>query len=339
MQIDQRNNGASVTVADSTAVYTLDRWRFYENTDAVIAVQQVSDAPAGFSNSMRTTVSTADASLSAAQIGIVSYRIEGTNFVDMAWGTASAQPITISFWAKTSVTGKFSGSLYNMNQGSVARTYVFDYTISAANTWEYKTITIPGLTVGTWTTGTGATLEIIWGLGTGSDYKTATVGQWFTGFASQSTGSVDLVNTLNATWQITGVQLERGQTATSFDVLPYGTELALCQRYYYRIGNMSAGSPFASGYVQSATQGNAYHIFPVSMRATPSTLDTSGTASDYQYRFQTTGVACSTIPGLSEASPNTAFVFFTVASGLTVGNGGVARAATTNAFLGFGAEL
>ena len=259
MVIDQRYSGSANTVPNDTAQYVMDRWRFYENTDGVISVQRISsDAPEGYRYSAKVTVSTADTSLSASQIAIVSHRIEGYNMDDFNWGKSTARTATLSFWVKSSLTGKFSGSFYNMNSGSVQRTYVFDYTIDSANTWEKKTVTIVGDTNTNWNSGTDATVEIIWGFGTGSNYKTGTVNQWFTGFASQSTGSVDLIGTLNATWQITGVQFEVGSTASSFEYRPYTTELALCQRYYEVMGTASqiwfvTYSAYSSGSLGNST--------------------------------------------------------------------------------------
>lgn len=228
MVIDQRNAGASVTVASAT--YGADRWEAAEGlTTGVLTAQQVSDAPTGFSNSLKFTVTTAGTAL-AAENTYVRQFIEGYNSADLAWGSASAATITISFWAKSSLTGTFSGGLFN---AGADRSYVFTYTINSANTWEQKTVTITGDTSGTWNTSNGRGIGVVFDLGSGSN-QTGSASSWTASLKWKATGSVSLIGTLNATLQITGVQLEKGSTATSFDYLDYGRSLAQCQRYYER---------------------------------------------------------------------------------------------------------
>jgi len=224
MVIDQRNAGAAVT----TSTYCPDRWRVENSSDAAFSAQQVSDAPTGFVNSLKWTTTTADASLAATQYALVRQGIEGYNIADLMWGTASAATITISFWVKSTLTGTFGGVAGN---GAFDRSYPFTYTISSANTWEYKTITIAGDTTGTWATTNAAGMQLYFGLGTGTTYS-GTAGAWTGSGLISATGAVSVIGTLNATWQITGVQLEKGSTATSFDCRPYSAELAMCQRYF-----------------------------------------------------------------------------------------------------------
>jgi len=133
MRIDQRNAGASVT--PTSLAYTVDRWAAAEQTDGSITVQRSTTAPAGFANSLLVTVTSADASLGATQYAVIDQPIEGTNVDDLAWGTASAKTVTLSFWVRSSVTGTFGGSIQNSAQD---RSYPFSYTISSANTWEQK---------------------------------------------------------------------------------------------------------------------------------------------------------------------------------------------------------
>ena len=234
MVIDQRNAGAAIT-GTTSLLYSVDRFTTLVVTDGVMTFQQVSDAPTGFKYSLKATATTADASLSAAQRAILLQRIEGYNVIDLMLGSANAIQFTASFWVKSTLTGTFGGAFQN---NSSARAYPFTYTISVANTWEQKTVTITGDTTGTWDTTTGTGLQIVWGLGVGSTYS-GTAGAWATGDFNSATGATSVIGTLNATWQVTGVQLEKGSTATSFDYRPYGTELALCQRYFettYPIG-------------------------------------------------------------------------------------------------------
>ena len=228
MVIDQRNAGASVTLSSSAWTFPVDRFSGYEDTDGVMTAQQVSDAPTGFINSIKFTATTADASLSATQRVMMRQTIEGLNLSDLAWGSANAATITISFWVKSSLTGTFGGSVQN---GGGTRAYPFTYAISSANTWEQKSVTVAGDTTGTWLTTNGTGMQLMFGLGVGSTYST-TAGAWASGEYNSATGATSVIGTLNATWQVTGVQLEKGSTATAFDYRPYGTELALCQRYY-----------------------------------------------------------------------------------------------------------
>jgi hypothetical protein len=270
MRIDQRNAGASVTPANATVTYTLDRWFVFEDTDGACSIQQVTDAPTGFVNSLKFTTTTADSSLSASQRVFLSQRIEGFNTADLAWGTASAAPVTLSFLVKSSLTGTFGGALQN---GAFNRAYPFTYTISAANTWEQKTVTIAGDTTGTWTTNNTSGIQVAFGLGVGTD-NSGTAGSWAASNLQSATGAVSVIGTLNATWQATSVQLEKGSTATSFDVRPYGTELALCQRYYnksYSI-DVTPGTNTGAGAWRSVSAAGAGWVnfdFPVEMRAVP----------------------------------------------------------------------
>ena len=269
MVIDQRNAGAAVT-GTASLVYNLDRYASLVNTDGVMTFQRVADAPTGFQYSLKATATTADASLSATQRAILLQRIEGFNSADLMLGSASAVPFTLSFWVKSSLTGTFGGAFQNNDS---SRAYPFTYSISAANTWEQKTVTITGDTTGTWNTTTGTGLQICWGLGVGTTYS-ATAGSWQAGDFNSATGGVSVIGTLNATWYITGVQLEKGSTATSFDYRPFGTELALCQRYYAKSYNQSTASGSNVGTTNSVqglngTDGNQIQGFrtPVTMRA------------------------------------------------------------------------
>jgi len=227
MVIDQRNAGSAVTV-DGAATYITDRFIVQDFSDAVLSAQQVVDAPAGFVNSLKVTVSTADTSLSATQGDRVNQRIEGYNIADLGWGTSDAKTITLSFWVKSTLTGTFGGSLEN---SATNRSYPFTYTISSASTWTLATVTIAGDTTGTWLTTNGIGVIVNWGLGVGSTYS-GTAGSWQAADYISATGAVSVVGTLNATWQVTGVQLEVGSIATGFEYVNYQTSLANCQRYF-----------------------------------------------------------------------------------------------------------
>ncbi len=266
MRIDQRNAGASVTMSAAVA-YTVDRWFSFEDTDGVMTAQQITSAPSGFSNALRCTATTADASLGATQRVIVGQRIEGFNVADLGWGTASAQTVTLSFWVRSSLTGTFGGAVNNQSN----RSYPFTYTISAANTWEQKTVTIPGDTSGTWNSTSSTGIQVVFGLGVGSAYS-GTAGAWAGSDLNSATSAVSVIGTLNATWDLTGVQLEVGTVATPFERRQFGQELALCQRYYcVTIFNVRAQATAAAGTFENAI------YWPVNMRAAPTTtLNTSG---------------------------------------------------------------
>jgi len=268
MVIDQRNAGASVTNVVS-GLYTLDRWRMFGDQASKFTVQQNAGSvtpPSGYTNYLGATSSSAY-SVGAAELFNVAQRIEGFNTADLAWGTAGAQTVTLSFWVRSSLTGTFGGALRN-SAGN--RSYPFSYTISTANTWEYETITISGDTSGTWigaTNGIGVLLNF--SLGTGTT-NSGTAGAWSGSDFFSVTGAVSVVGTNGATFYITGVQLEKGSTATSFDYRPYGTELALCQRYYQAAGGTGSAYPriLQNAYTAGAYIGQSFPYI-VSMRATP----------------------------------------------------------------------
>jgi hypothetical protein len=232
MTIDQRNAGAAITAGG----FPVDRFGIAISTDGAFSAQQDSSAPAGFTNSVKCTTTTADASLSASQYWLFRQRIEGYNVADLDFGTANAKTVTLSFWVRSSLTGTFGGSIMN---SAANRAYPFTYTISVANTWEQKSVTIAGDTSGTWLKTNGNGMVVVWSLGIGSNYQ-ATANTWAAGEYYGTAGNTSVIGTLNATFYITGVQLEKGSTATSFDYRPYGTELALCQRYFQVAGG--AGS-------------------------------------------------------------------------------------------------
>jgi hypothetical protein len=270
MVISQRNGTSSVTPVDGQ--YTLDRWLTVVTQTSKLSIQQNAGSvtpPTGFTNYLGVT-SLSAYSIAASDFFTVRQYIEGFNTADLAWGTANARTVTLSFWVRSSLTGTFGGVIFN---SAANRTYVFSYTISAANTWEQKTITITGDTTGTWLTNNGIGLAVDFTLASGSNF-TRSAGSWSTsGFAV--TGTTSVVGTNGATFYITGVQLERNTTATPFEWLPYTTELQLCQRYTYRVGATSTFSVFGGGFAGTTT--NAYGLLniPVTMRSKP-TLTSSG---------------------------------------------------------------
>ena len=275
MVIDQRNAGASVTptATGGSGTYTLDRWNLYISQASKLSIQQNAGAvtpPTGFGNYLGAT------SLSAYSIGVSDYfflwqAIEGFNTTDLAWGTASAATVTLSFWVRSSLTGTFGGSLRN---SAANRSYPFTYTISSANTWEQKSITVAGDTSGTWIGATnGVGMYVNFGLGVGSTYS-GTAGSWAAANYLSATGATSVVGTNGATFYITGVQLERGSTASSFEYRSYGAELQLCQRYYFVLPGFYIEGYANAGSIRAV---NTPMAFPVQMRATPTrTVITAG---------------------------------------------------------------
>lgn len=273
MMIDQRNVGAALT---SSSGYGVDRFYFskFATDELAWSIQQDTSAPAGFINSQKVTITTAETSLTTNENVTLGQVIEGLNIADLNWGTANAKTVTLSFWVRSSLTGTFGGALFN---SATDRFYPFSYTILAANTWEYETITITGDTSGTWLTTNGAGIYVQWGLGQGPD-RLGTAGAWTASNNQGVTGQVQLASNLNATWQITGVQLEKGTTASSFEFRSYGKELMLCQRYFQKSFNQSlavgtTGSLSGAINVIIYVTNGEYTSIPVQlspqMRATP----------------------------------------------------------------------
>jgi hypothetical protein len=333
MVINQRNLG-TVTVTAS-GYNTVDRWQANQTASSKYSVQQSTTAPTGFSNSILCT-SLSAYSVSSSDIFFLVQPIEGYNTVDLSWGTANAKTVTLSFWTRSSLTGTFGGALANATQDYC---YPFTYTISAANTWEQKTVTITGATAGTWVTTNGVGMQVIFGLGGGST-RSATAGSWTTSAIYTATGATSVVGTNGATFYITGVQLERNTTATPFEWLPYGTELALCQRYYITVGGDSANQGFSTAQAFSTIRFNGVTLsFPVKMRTTP-TFSYSSLSHFYIQDNIGGGIIPTAITqGASEGSTMCGSLGGMVSSGLSAGNAALFFAGSTSARLNFSAEL
>ena len=332
MRIDQRNAGASVSPLSGG--YGVDRWKgsYLGGGTGRFSAQQSSTAPSGFVNSWLITVTTADASPASGYGYEVQQSIEGTNFYDLAWGTASASAATLSFWVRSSVTGTFPITL---NNSAGDRLFGATYTINSANTWEYKTVAVSGDTTGTWLTTTGVGVSVNFCLGGGSS-RTISTG-WQAGSGSTPTnvtGCTQLIATAGATFYITGVQLEAGSVATPFEHRQYGQELALCQRYYWRVSETSFFPTWGSGMCSATTTARLYVKHPVNMRARP-TYSYGGTV----YVVAGSSIGIVSAIGGSNSTLSSATVDLTT-TGLPVGNGAISYPASglTN-FVEAGAEL
>lgn len=257
MMQDQRNAGA--VVIPTNGQYTLDRWKAGLVQLAKYNVQQSSTAPAGFVNSLAVT-SLSSYSVLSADYFTISQAVEGLNVVDLNWGSASAVDVTLSFWVRSSLTGSFGGAIGNADG---TRCYPFSYTISAANTWELKSVVIPGDQSGTWLKTNGIGLVVTLSLGAGSGYSGPADAWTSAGYVSV-TGATSVVGTNGATLYVTGVQLEKGGAVTDFDYRPYTTERQLCQRYAWK-----CDLPMGLAY-NGINLYTALVRMPVTMRTAPS---------------------------------------------------------------------
>ena len=229
MTVDQRNSGSAVAAPHNT--YTLDRLNVYQSGDAAYSVQQVSDVvPDGFANSVKIACTTADTNgFGATDYYMLTYNFEYNQIRSLEFGTSSAKQVTLSFYVRSNLTGTFSGAL---ESGDGGRHYVFEYTINSANTFERKSITIPGDTSGTWTgTYNARGMKIRLALALGADYD-GTAGTWGTDESYGSTNQTNFVSSTSNVFYISGLQFEEGDTATPFEHEDYATTLRKCKRYY-----------------------------------------------------------------------------------------------------------
>ena len=288
MIISQRYGTTAYTSPNSSKNYTIDRWAYWSNQASKASVQQVTDAPVGFYNSAKCTSLAATTAGNGDWFGYLT-AIEGQDIYDLAQGTANAKSFTLSFYVKSSVTGTWAGAI-RAKAGSPSRSYPFNYTISSANTWERKSITISGSTDGTWATGNSEGMNIWFDLGTGSSFH-QTANQWYSGNATGPSAS-PFIAVNGATWLVTGVQLESGSVTTPFEHRSYAEELALCYRYYQVIAE---GQDAIIGQAWT-TNANFYSVIdlPVIMRATPS-MEVSNWTDAFRAYGPSGGVNVSTL--------------------------------------------
>ena len=333
MAIDQR--GGTATINATGVTYNVDRWLGRGVASAgVFTLAQDTTSPANFTNSLKATVTTADSSIASGSSYRVQQMVEGYNIANLNWGTSDAQSVSLSFWVRSSQTGTFGGSVGN---GDYNRFNVFSYTISVANTWEYKTVTIAGDTSGTWATNQDLGLRLNFSLGAGSSILTS-AGSWGSAVKEGVTGQTNVIATSGATFYVTGVQLET-TTATPFEHLQYGQQLALCQRYYQFItGAGSSYAFFATGTYISSTQCRGVLVSSkVNFRAIP-TITFQGTASNYRILSSATR-ACTSISGVM-SDKNGQLYFNATSSASTIGNSGYLSSNGTSATaINFSAEL
>ena len=262
MQVAQRGTSSSLS---SGAIFLIDRFQTYEGTGGSLNIEQSTTAPDDFYYSSKWTVTSADTSLASGEQAWVRQRIEGNNMAHLGWGTSSAKTVTLSFWVRSSVTGTFAGSFQNSDGN---RVYPYTYSISSANTWEHKKVTLTGDTTGTWLKTNGNGCTIYWSFGMATNLQ-GTAGAWAASSARTASGETQLIANNGATFYMTGVQLEVGDTATPFEHRSYGDELTKCQRYYEEPnGSSRVGDPSSGTY-------SVQYNYTVTKRATPTISTTT----------------------------------------------------------------
>jgi len=277
MQVAQRG-----TSSTSLGYQTVDRFNVHKNGsfDQLNFTQtQVTDAPAGFSNSYKFTTTTAETAVDSDESIAIRTAFEGQDLQQLGYGTGSAKKLTLSFYVKSSQTGTFAIYFYSAD---TVRIITRTYTISSANTWEQKSVTIDGDASGSIDNDANESLQISWAIAAGSNFTSSNSTSWSaystpTAYFGHAQNAV--LTTTNATWQITGVQMELGEQATPFEHRSFGDELRRCQRYAYKIGG-SRSDTFGAGQglYQDGNEFNFGPYFPpVTLRANPS-LTAYGTA-------------------------------------------------------------
>ena len=271
--VSQRFGDASSTKANSgTNIVNgvengvIDRWRMGSPSASNFARQRVTDAPDGFAYSFKVTADGSGYSpASNANYSLFQQVIEATNVARLAFGTSSAKTVTLSFYVKSSYAATWAVALGSLTgdvwPGNATRTHIKSYTTNSANTWERKTITFPGDTSGTWPkTGTGGGMAVIWDLGSGGNHQGAATSTWVSSDDFRFSGAKNVGDSANGSWQITGIQLEIGSTATEYEHIPIQKEIERCQRYFYCSGLLGSGS------WNSATVFHCAVHHPVAMR-------------------------------------------------------------------------
>ena len=326
MRVNQRGvTGATQGTSSGGRTRNYDMWYMERNTTGGAGATfsyrggQTGDGvtASGHQQYLRaTTPAGTPPALSATQYGLVLTTIEADNIQDFLYGQPNAQTTTLSFWVRSSVTGNHSVAIQNYNTDT--QTFPFQYNVAAANTWEYKSQVIPGCAAGTWpvnrySAASSGGAYVIWTIGAGANYQTATGGTWRVGASPNlavSTNAVQLISTASATLDITGIQWELGSVATPFEYRPFGVELAMCQRYYqnYRINSIPLNTS-ATGIAQAdlykafyivGTHSTGYGeaimgvLLPVEMRAAP-TIGGRGLYGSSAFNDATTGFSGTTI--------------------------------------------
>ena len=339
MSIAQRGTSFSLTSGNSK--FPVDRFKVFTEGSFAYTVSQSTDVPTGqgFSNSIKVDVTTGTASPSASSQSILQTNLEGQMLQHLKKGTSSAESLTLSFWVKSTATGNMQVNLRDLDNGRIIAN---TFTVNSANTWEKKTLTFAGDTTGAFANDNGASLRIGWMLGSGSTYTSGAVPTSWEAFSSGDKNAGDTINFSSSAsndFYITGVQLEVGTSASDFEFLPYDVNLNRCQRYYYRLTTTADGQMHAMGGISQTTTGRIVLPFPMNMRAAPTSIETTGTASDYRIQNRNGGDVCTSVPSFVTGHSNHVQFNMSVAGPLNVGEYCALRAGSADMFIGVPSEL
>ena len=345
--IAQRSTSVA-SLTSSGAIQTVDRIKNEIGNIGTYTVAQESLSSGeaynnGFRKAWRIDTTTADASPSAGDSLYVTYSFEGQDLQLFKKGTSNAQKFTLAFWIKSNKTG--TGQV-NLRDNDNSRLIGGTYTISSADTWEHKVVNFAADTTGAFDNDNAGSMDIEWWLDSGTTYSsgaTPTAWEAFSQADRNAGGTLQIARNTANDWSITGIQLEVGEfssaTLPPFQHESFGDNLARCQRYYFKQQATKADDFFGSGYVSSSGGALSFNTFPVQMRTTPSALEQSGTAGDYRVAYRGTTKTCDAVPAISGASIWGARTSLSVSSGLTTGDGCMARSTNSDAFLAWSAEL
>jgi len=279
-QVWQRGTSRSLGTSEG---FISDRWKYVENNvdEFAFTATQSTTVPtgSGFTSSIKIDVTTAESSVASNEWAMVQQDIEAQNLQHLKYGTSSAESITLSFWVRSNVTGTYGVSIYSND--NTAQVISSTYTINAADTFEYKTITFPGRTAGAINNDNGGGKKVIWWLFAGSDYTSTDSTSWvnFSNAAYAFGHNVNVGSSASNEWYITGCQLEVGEQATPFEHRSFGDELARCQRYFYKTASADG---FIGIRLQNSENRVAFPLTPQTMRAAPTitAFDTSGNSGE-----------------------------------------------------------
>jgi hypothetical protein len=332
--------GTSAITVSGDDDFTCDRFKGWANGGGTFTVEQSTDVPSNeFEFSAKLINTAVDSSVAAGDDYRWATDIEGYDVARLAYGSSDAKTATLSFWVKSSLTGTYCGAFYST---TASRHYIYEYTISSANTWEKKTITVEGDTTGSWNRTNGNGLRIYWGFGSGSDVQ-GTADVWAAGEKWETTNQAAWIGSASATFYITGVQLEAGETATPFEHESYHITAQKCYRYYYRIiENDGTVTYFGTGYHKNTTQSRIVCDLPVPMRTQPTAVEQTGTAGDYATFEGGTQVTCTVVPTYSGYGTELRQIVQFTSSGLVTGGAGDGRTANVSdgtVYLAWSAEL
>ena len=328
--------------AIANAAYSADRWVVGYTTSAAQTASKAADAPTAAQagtftqHCLSLAVTTADTSIAAGDYFFTHQTIEGLNAASFGFGQAGTRYVTLSFWVKGTKTGIHCVALVNSANN---RTYVAEYTINSTNTWEYKTITIPVDTTGTWLYTNGAGIDVRFSLASGSTFQTS-ADTWAAGNFLATSNQVNALDSTSNIFKIALVQLEAGSVATTFDARSVGTELALCQRYLYKLEADTADKGMGLvGQAYGTTASILPFVFPVTPRTKVTGITISG-ATDFSLTVAASSRQATTGLTFGAAFPNGVWLTGSVGANLAAGDAVTLWSAVDDAFILFtGAEL